>query len=93
MILNVNVDGMDPRGTTGTEITAIDHRNVTRITTDKRRYSEHWDDDHGEEGRSKRNGKVRITLSFLMFSATYNLQRVMIYTRTSLMESRQGTID
>jgi len=80
------VNGIDPQGTTGADITAIDHRNVTRITTDERRYSKYWDDDR-REGRSKRerpateelderSEKVRITLSFLVFSAPYDLQRV-----------------
>ena len=84
----VNVNGMDPQGTTGAEITTIDRRNVTRITTDERRYSKHWDCDRREEGGSKgerpvmteerdeRTEQVRITLSFLMFSAAYNVQRV-----------------
>jgi len=58
--VNVNVDGMDPRGTTGTEITSIDHRNVAGVATDKRRYSEHWDDDRGDgvgvRGNSRHRG-------------------------------------
>jgi len=64
------------------------HRNVTRITTNERRYSKHWNGDRREEGGSKgerpvmteerdeRTEQVRITLTFLMFSAAYNLQRV-----------------
>jgi len=79
---------MDPRGTTGTEITAIDSRNTTRITTETResaasigisvtgRRGGSKRECPATEERNERSEKVRITLSFLMFSAAYNLQMV-----------------
>jgi len=99
-IVDVNTNGMDPRGTTGTETTAIDRPEYWEVGC-----SEHWDDDRREEGgsererpaaeeRDERNEKVRITLSFLVFSAVYNLQRVRYrHTHTSLMESHRGTMN
>ena len=41
----MNMNGVGPQGATETEITAIDLRNITRITTNERRHSKHWDND------------------------------------------------
>ena len=71
----MNVNGMDPRVATGTEITAIDRRNITRVTTETRGGTTSIgmtiagsDSSRREcpamEERDERSEKVRITSSF-----------------------------